>query len=103
MQKALGDKAQQVRVSRRLTDSPACLVSDHGMNRNLERMLKEAGQPVPPNRPVMEINPDHPIVERLKEETDDQTVLQLDPDSVRPGAAGRRQPARRPRQALSNV
>ncbi len=73
MQKALGDKAQQVRVSRRLTDSPACLVSDHGMNRNLERMLKEAGQPVPPNRPVMEINPDHPIVERLKEETDDQT------------------------------
>ena len=72
MQKALGDKAQQVRVSRRLTDSPACLVSDHGMNRNLERMLKEAGQPVPPNRPVMEINPDHPIVERLKEETDDQ-------------------------------
>ena len=73
MQKALGEKAQQVRVSRRLTDSPACLVSDHGMNRNLERMLKEAGQPVPPNRPVMEINPDHPIVERLKEETDDQT------------------------------
>jgi len=72
MQKALGDKAQQVRVSRRLTDSPACLVSDQRMNRNLERMLKEAGQPVPPNRPVMEINPDHPIVERLKEETDDQ-------------------------------
>ena len=72
MQKALGEKAQQVRVTSRLTDSPACLVSDHGMSRNLERMLKEAGQPVPPTRPVMEINPDHPIVERLKAETDDQ-------------------------------
>ena len=72
MQKALGEKAQQVRVTTRLTDSPACLVSDHGMSRNLERMLKEAGQPVPPTRPVMEINPDHPIVERLKAETDDQ-------------------------------
>ncbi len=72
MQKALGEKAQQVRVTSRLTDSPACLVSDHGMSRNLERMLKEAGQSVPPTRPVMEINPEHPIVERLRAETDDQ-------------------------------
>jgi molecular chaperone HtpG len=72
MQKALGTKTQQVRVTSRLTDSPACLVSDHGMSRNLERMLKEAGQAVPPIQPVMEINPHHPIVERLKDETDDQ-------------------------------
>ena len=72
MQKALGEKAQQVRVTSRLTDSPACLVSDHGTSRNLERMLKEVGQSVPPTRPVMEINPEHPIVERLKAETDDQ-------------------------------
>ena len=72
MQKALGTKTQQVRVTSRLTDSPACLVSDHGMSRNLERMLKEAGQAVPPVQPVMEINPHHPIVERLKDETDDQ-------------------------------
>ena len=72
MQKALGSKAQQVRVTSRLTDSPACLVSDHGMSRNLERMLKEAGQTVPSIQPVMEINPRHPIVERLKDESDDR-------------------------------
>ena len=72
MQQALGTKTRQVRVTSRLTDSPACLVSDHGMSRNLERMLKEAGQAVPSIQPVMEINPYHPIVERLKDETDDQ-------------------------------
>ena len=72
MQKVLGSKTQQVRVTSRLTDSPACLVSDHSMSRNLERILKEAGQGVPPVQPVMEINPRHPIVERLKDETDDQ-------------------------------
>ena len=72
MQKSLGPKTQEVRVTSRLTDSPACLVTDHAMSRNLERMLKDAGQVVPPVPPVMEINPRHPIVERLKEETDDQ-------------------------------
>ena len=72
MQKALGSQTQQVRVTSRLTDSPACLVSDHAMSRNLERMLKEAGQVIPPAQPVMEINPRHPIVERLQDETDDQ-------------------------------
>lgn len=70
MQKVLGSKTQQVRVTTRLTDSPACLVSDHAMSRNLERMLREAGQSVPAAQPVMEINPGHPIVERLKDETD---------------------------------
>ncbi len=72
MQKVLGSKTQQVRVTTRLTDSPACLVSDHAMSRNLERMLREAGQSVPAAQPVMEINPGHPIVERLKDETDDE-------------------------------
>ena len=67
MQKSLGSKTQEVRVTSRLTDSPACLVTDHAMSRNLERMLKDAGQVVPPVPPVMEINPRHPIVERLKE------------------------------------
>ena len=70
MQLALGSKTQQVRVTSRLTDSPACLVSDTPVSRNLERILKEAGQTVPPGQPVMEINPRHPIVERLKYETD---------------------------------
>ena len=47
LQKALASRAREVRVTSRLTDSPACLVSDHMMSRNLERMLKEAGQTVP--------------------------------------------------------
>ena len=71
MQRALGSKTKEVRVTSRLTDSPACLVSDTAVSRNLERMLKEAGQVVPPGQPVMEINPRHPIVERLKDEPDD--------------------------------
>jgi molecular chaperone HtpG len=73
MQKALSDRASGVRVTHRLTDSPACLVSDeHGMSTNLERMLKAAGQNVPTSKPVLEINPGHPIVRRLGDETDER-------------------------------
>ncbi|HLG56990.1 MAG TPA: molecular chaperone HtpG [Vicinamibacterales bacterium] len=72
MQHALTERASAVRVTHRLTDSPACLVSDeHGMSTHLERMLKAAGQPVPTSRPVLEINPRHPIVQRLTKETDE--------------------------------
>ena len=73
VQKTLGPKAREVRLTYRLTDSPACLVSEqHGMSMNLERMLKAAGQAVPTVQPVLEINPRHPIVEQLKRETDDE-------------------------------
>jgi molecular chaperone HtpG len=72
MQKALQDRAASVRVTHRLTDSPACLVSDEfGMSTHLERLLKAAGQQVPVSKPILEVNPAHPIVERLKQETDD--------------------------------
>ena len=72
MQKALSERASAVRVTHRLTDSPACLVSDeHGMSTHLERLLKAAGQAVPNTRPILEINPTHPIVQRLKEEADE--------------------------------
>ena len=72
MQKALSERASAVRVTHRLTDSPACLVSDeHGMSTHLERLLKAAGQAVPNARPILEINPTHPIVQRLKEEADE--------------------------------
>jgi molecular chaperone HtpG len=72
MQRVLSDRASAVRVTTRLTDSPACLVSDeHGMSTHLERMLKAAGQAVPTPRPVLEINPGHPLVQRLDGETDD--------------------------------
>ena len=69
--KSLGDRVKDVRVTLRLTSSPACLVADqHGMSGNLERMLKAAGQTVPGSKPVLEINPHHPLVQLLKYETD---------------------------------
>jgi len=71
IREALGDAVKDVRVSRRLTDSAACLVTgEHEMSMNLERLLKAAGQKVPGVKPVLEINVHHPIVARLKDETD---------------------------------
>jgi molecular chaperone HtpG len=71
IQNALKERASAVRVTHRLTDSPACLVSDqHGMSTNLERLLKASGQKVPAMKPVLEINPQHPILARLKDESD---------------------------------
>jgi molecular chaperone HtpG len=73
MQAALGERASAVRATGRLTDSPACLVSDeHGMSTNLERMLKAAGQNVPGSKPILEINLDHPILKRLRDESDER-------------------------------
>ena len=69
--KALGERVKVVRVTHRLTASPACLVSDEsGMSMNLERLLKAAGQKVPGSRPILEINPQHPLVQGLKHESD---------------------------------
>jgi molecular chaperone HtpG len=68
---ALTDRASDVRVTHRLTDSPACLISEaDGMSTNLERLLKGSGQQVPTMKPILEINPSHPIVDRLKGESD---------------------------------
>ena len=72
IQQALGDKAKEVRLTDRLTESPACLVTEQdGMSANLERVLRAAGQAVPDVPLVLEINAEHPIVVRLKDETDD--------------------------------
>jgi molecular chaperone HtpG len=72
MQAVLKDRASAVRTTERLTESPACLVSDeHGMSMNLERILKAAGQKVAATKPILEINAAHPIVTRLKAETDE--------------------------------
>jgi molecular chaperone HtpG len=66
---ALGGKVKEARVTSRLTQSPACLVADeHDMGGNLARILKAAGQKVPQAQPILEINPAHPMVQRLKEE-----------------------------------
>ena len=70
--KTLGDKVKEVRVTHRLTASPACLVSDQwGMSMNLERLLKAAGQKVPDSKPILEVNPHHPLVQGLKYESDE--------------------------------
>jgi molecular chaperone HtpG len=65
----LGESVKDVRVTLRLTESPACLVSDtHDMSGNLERLLKSAGQKVNHAKPILEINPYHPMIQRLKSE-----------------------------------
>ena len=69
MKAALAYKAKDVRVTFRLTDSPACLVADeHDLSGNLARMLKAAGQSAPESKPILEVNPDHPLVQKLKYE-----------------------------------
>jgi molecular chaperone HtpG len=72
IKKTLDAQVKDVRLTFRLTSSPACLVSDqHDMSANLERMLKAAGQNVPGHKPILEINPQHPLVQRLKYESDE--------------------------------
>ncbi|HNH36399.1 MAG TPA: molecular chaperone HtpG, partial [Rhodocyclaceae bacterium] len=67
--KSLGERAKEVRITHRLTDSPACLVADEfDMSANLARILKAAGQKGPDSKPILEINPRHPVVLRLKAE-----------------------------------
>ena len=70
MKVTLGEQVKDVRVTFRLTESPACLVADtYDMGGNLERLLKSAGQKVKHAKPILEINPHHPLVQRLKAET----------------------------------
>jgi molecular chaperone HtpG len=67
MKLTLEDKAKDVRVTFRLTDSPACLVSDENeLSGNLLRMLKAAGQQAPDTKPILEVNPEHPLLLKLK-------------------------------------
>jgi molecular chaperone HtpG len=68
----LGERVKEVRVTFRLTDSPACLVADdHEMSGHLQRLLKAAGQKLPSGKPILELNPGHPLVQRLKDEAVD--------------------------------
>lgn len=68
---ALGERVSEVRVSHRLTDSPACLVVDEGeLGIHMQRMLKAAGHDLPSQQPILEINPTYSIVERLAQQDD---------------------------------
>jgi molecular chaperone HtpG len=77
----LGDKVSEVKLSQRLTDSPACLVADvYGMSLNMERIMKDAGQDMGfgmNKKPIFEINPNHALVARLKVEQDDARFADL--------------------------
>ncbi len=66
MKDALQDKVEDVRVTNRLTDSPACIVlNEQDMAMHMQRILKDAGHDLPSSKPILEINPDHPIVKQL--------------------------------------
>jgi molecular chaperone HtpG len=69
----LGERVKDVRTTNRLTTSPACLVVDtYGIDPSLKRLLQSAGQHVPEDKPILEINPQHPIVLRIKNEANEQ-------------------------------
>ncbi|NHQ84646.1 molecular chaperone HtpG [Iodobacter sp. HSC-16F04] len=88
----LGDKVKDVRVTNRLTDSPACIVVENqDMSANLERLLKSAGQDVKGSKPILEINPEHMLVKKLKAELegerfDDWTELLFNQAQLAEGA-----------------
>jgi len=71
IKEVLDEKVKEVRVTSRLTTSPACLVSDENdMGRHLEQILKASGQSIPGAKPILEINPDHPIIQKIIAEKD---------------------------------
>ena len=90
MQSLLGEHVKSVRVSQRLTDSPACLVADEtDLGGNLERILQSMGQSAPDAKPIMEINPDHPLIKQLSPEhahLDDWTRVLFDQAALSEGA-----------------
>lgn len=74
----LGDDVKEVRVSSRLTESPACLVADeHDMGANLQRVLKQLGQDAPQTKPILELNLKHPLVEKMDQEPDEDRFADL--------------------------
>ncbi|MCG2582425.1 MAG: molecular chaperone HtpG [Marinobacter sp.] len=78
IKKALDDRVQDVRVTNRLTDSPACLVvGDFDMGAQMKKIMEAAGQKVPDSKPIFEINVDHPLVQRLESEKGDERFGEL--------------------------
>lgn len=78
VKKILEKKVKEVRLSTRLTNSPACIVADeHDMNANMQRILKSLGQPVPEAKPIFELNPDHMLLHRLRDEADEDRFKEL--------------------------
>lgn len=77
VKKLLGERVKDVRLTHRLTDSPACVVfDDNEMSGHMQRMLKAAGQAVPTSKPILELNPEHALVLKLKQESQDARLSQ---------------------------
>ena len=78
LKSVLGDAVEKVQVGHRLTESPACLViGDYDMAPHMQRLLREAGHDVPASKPILEINPCNPLVQRFADETDDARSADL--------------------------
>ena len=78
VQKILESQVKEVKVSSRLSESPSCLVADENeMGGNMERIMKSLGQDVPDTKPILEINPEHPLVKKLKNKVDKDLVKVL--------------------------
>ena len=99
----LGEQVQEVRLTHRLTDSPACLaVGEHDMGEQMRKIMQASGQAVPESKPIFELNPEHPLVDKLDKEQDedrfadligvlfDQAVLAEGRELEDPGAYSRR-------------
>ena len=67
---SLTEQVAEVRITDRLTDSPACVVvAEHDMGAQMRRILEQAGQKLPDSKPILELNPEHPLVKKLEQET----------------------------------
>lgn len=78
MKSVLGEQVAEVRPTVRLTESPACLVvGDHDMGNQMRRLLEAAGQAVPDSKPILEVNPNHPLIARLDSEADEDRFADL--------------------------
>ncbi len=74
----LKDKVKEVRITHRLTSSPACIVADsHDMGREMQRIMQAAGQAMPASKPIFELNPTHPLLQRLQVEADDERFADM--------------------------
>jgi molecular chaperone HtpG len=75
MQTILDNQVKEVKISNRLSESPSCLVADENeMGGNMERIMASLGQDVPETKPILEINPTHPLVKKLKTKVDEDLV-----------------------------
>ncbi|KAA8985331.1 MULTISPECIES: molecular chaperone HtpG [Gammaproteobacteria] len=78
IQKVLSDRVKEVKVTKRLTESPACLVvGDYDMGQQMRKIMEAAGQPLPDSKPIFEINVDHPLLQRLEKEQGEERFSDL--------------------------